>query len=188
MLQGNLVDTAFTSVLQICNNENLTGFAVVHQGEYELGRVHFREGVMVRAETKFNTGVNAVNEMTITKKGAFRVTKGDLANEDTINRDFNFMLLNAIKYRDEIEDRTESIGKQLDLNDATIFFVPESDRLFFAATKMGNACKNALLSYIYINGKINSLYVKYDGVAVIGVASQNHLVVDLMTRKISQVW
>jgi hypothetical protein len=188
MLQGNLEDTPITSVLQICNNESLTGVLSLNHGDENIGQIFFNGGSIVQAKTFFNSGLNALNELSIVKCGEFHIKKDNVNFDNEIKQDFNFLLLNIIKYSDEIQHKSSNISSEFHSMNIQVFYAPESLPLIKIVHDLGINCNNTSYSYIYLKKNNFLFYVKYDGMTVFGFKSLEPMVIDIITRKIAQVW
>jgi CheY-like chemotaxis protein len=103
VLTGSLEEFGLSSVLIVLELERKSGVVVLH-AEGGVGRLHLREGRVIRAQIEgpaARAGSVAVFEMLAWSHGRFEFQSGGVEGEDEIGASTSFLLLEGARLEDE---------------------------------------------------------------------------------------
>ncbi len=101
MLNGTLKTFSFSSLLQICSNENSTGVLEFSMYNNLCGRVGFENGDVVYADFLGMKGVDAVRQISLLKEIDFNYNTATEIYEKNIDLDINFLIIDSTRHADE---------------------------------------------------------------------------------------
>lgn len=102
-LIGDLRDLKLPSLIQLnCMERNTAKLSIEHDGRH--GYIFFKDGQVVHAEYKPDTGQKAVFRMLGLKSGNFKVESGISTPVQSIRMNWNNLLLEGLQFLDETQD------------------------------------------------------------------------------------
>ncbi len=102
MLKGNIETTSIESLLQLCNSNGETGKLQFLQDDREIAAIYFKAGEVIAAKLMGITGVKAfVKIFNLTNADFVFFSDKSIKIDREINKNFEFLLLEAISKRDE---------------------------------------------------------------------------------------
>lgn len=108
--EGQLSDLLLTDVIQMkCLGKSSSSLSI-KSGARE-GKIFFKEGKIVHAETGNATGEDAFYQILSWPEGTFASTRADIPKKDTIEKDWQFLVMEGLRIADEASKPAE--GKKV---------------------------------------------------------------------------
>ena len=113
MFEGKLKTFSISSLLQMCHNESNTGALEFSRSGYMCGKVGFVNGTVVYADFVGMKGEQAVKQLSILEDIDFRFNGDSVVDEQNIETDINYLIIDCSRYKDECIEHLDIIKNNL---------------------------------------------------------------------------
>ena len=109
MFEGKLKTFSISSLLQMCQNESNTGTLEFSKNGHMYGTIGFENGAVVYADFVGIKGEHAVKQLSILEDIDFRFNAETRVNEQNIETDINYLIIDCSRYKDECIEHLDTV-------------------------------------------------------------------------------
>ncbi|MDL1956351.1 MAG: DUF4388 domain-containing protein [Candidatus Desulfofervidus auxilii] len=168
MLKGNIQDVSVASVVQLCCQEKKSGCLSFYKDAIKIGDIYFQDGEIIAAQMDNLSGEKAFYKLIRLKSGEFIFQNNVPLPQRQINNSFEYLLLEAARYEDEMKGYLDSIVKKLTKIVGKVKEIEEASpfikEIFLFLSQCGYLLEAGPIEWIWLKEEENiSLFLEIKG-------------------------